>query len=526
LSINLRSSSTGNARFDNIIVRQITSPEPILSAGVEQTNAATSFVDCGTLSSAGTYTLTQNISSDGTCFTIGANNIIINGSGYTINYSKTITGYGINGSNGFDNITIMNLNILQNSTQSNSFAVYFTNSSNITLQNNTISTYASDGRGVNLLTSKYIRILNNTITTLNGYGVYMESSNTSNSSDNDILTYGGSGYTFYLLDSSSNNIFNNNLSTLGIGSDTLYIQNSNLNSFSTNTVLASGLNSWGIYLTSSHLNNMSRNNISVSGSGGRGILLQLSNNAKISDNILVTTFPSNAHGIYFDRSVNNSITGGSIITNSSYDYFLANSDKTNNFTNTNFTTSKKIWLDDSSSGFNYNNETNGNIWLKTNISAASSINRTLINWTQLDMRWNDISSANINISYNITGLLALTNYNVLNGTTTQMITTDANGALGVKIILMSNIPTNLVVSNISEGVLTSCTCPTINTNWAVSLSDYCVISTDCNIGTGNITFIGTGNITIDGALITFKNMGALPINQRGFLRNNWRMRQG
>lgn len=72
----------------------------------------------------------------------------------------------------------------------------------------------------------------------------------------------------------------------------------------------------------------------------------------------------------------------------------------------------------------------------------------------------------------------------------------------------------------------SCSCPSLNTNWAIALSDYCIITADCNIGTGNITWTGSGNITNDGALITAKSIAALPASGKGYLKNNWRFRVG
>jgi hypothetical protein len=38
----------------------------------------------------------------------------------------------------------------------------------------------------------------------------------------------------------------------------------------------------------------------------------------------------------------------------------------------------------------------------------------------------------------------------------------------------------------------SCTCPASNTNWAIAMGDYCNITANCNLGTGNLTFTGTG----------------------------------
>jgi len=41
----------------------------------------------------------------------------------------------------------------------------------------------------------------------------------------------------------------------------------------------------------------------------------------------------------------------------------------------------------------------------------------------------------------------------------------------------------------------SCSCPSVDTNWEIDLEDYCFISSNCNIGTGNISFIKKGYLT-------------------------------
>ena len=59
---------------------------------------------CGVLNTPGaTYTLTGDVNSSGTCFTIGADDITLDGAGYTVNYSMTNAGYGISDSGGYDN---------------------------------------------------------------------------------------------------------------------------------------------------------------------------------------------------------------------------------------------------------------------------------------------------------------------------------------------------------------------------------------------------------------------------------------
>lgn len=50
----------------------------------------------------------------------------------------------------------------------------------------------------------------------------------------------------------------------------------------------------------------------------------------------------------------------------------------------------------------------------------------------------------------------------------------------------------------------SCSCPSINTNWAVNMADYCVLSTTCNIGTGNLSYTGCGYLTINASVTVAK----------------------
>jgi len=41
----------------------------------------------------------------------------------------------------------------------------------------------------------------------------------------------------------------------------------------------------------------------------------------------------------------------------------------------------------------------------------------------------------------------------------------------------------------------TCTCAGVDTNWEIDLSDYCVLKTGCDLGTGDLSFTGTGNFT-------------------------------
>lgn len=53
----------------------------------------------------------------------------------------------------------------------------------------------------------------------------------------------------------------------------------------------------------------------------------------------------------------------------------------------------------------------------------------------------------------------------------------------------------------------SCTCPSANTNWTISMTDYCNITSACNIGTGNLSFTGAGYCNISNT-ITANKRGA------------------
>lgn len=48
----------------------------------------------------------------------------------------------------------------------------------------------------------------------------------------------------------------------------------------------------------------------------------------------------------------------------------------------------------------------------------------------------------------------------------------------------------------------TCTCPGLNNNWEIDLSDHCDITTSCNLGTGALTFTGSGYTTINAEVNT------------------------
>ena len=333
---------------------------------------------CGTLSlSNKIYTLTTNISSTDTCFTISANNITIDGDGYTINFSTVSTGYAINGSDGYDNITIKNINIEQYLVTDYSYGIKLVGTDNVLINNVSINVKGALSQGIYLVGSA-------------------TNSNISDSNITSSATGSGSfGAINLYYDQSNNYLINNIIKKTGSGD--------------------------GSALKISDLDNTTVYNNEISSVNGRGI---------------------------FISSSFTNISGGNILGGLE-DYSLWNIGSTNNFTNTNFTEQKTIYFNDVNSWFNYNNESAGYIWLKTKISVASkNINRTLINWNTTQMQWNDTASADLIATYTLNGLISNTNYNFKNGSTEQIIQTDANGALSVNIALDSGTLTNLKIVEI------------------------------------------------------------------------------
>lgn len=336
---------------------------------------------CGNLNQANSvYILNSNISSTGTCFTIGANNIILEGKGYTVNYTTTSAGYGILDSGGYDNITIKNLNLIQkNAGVRYAHGIYFLNVADSRIENISISTQGLSSLGI------------------------------------------------YLASSSSNYFSGFNITTSNVNADGIYSISSINNEFTVFNITTA--NSNGLYMITSNNNTISNWNISALGTSAYGIYIN--GNYNIFSNINVT---SGNIGLYINLAGYNTVKGGSVVS-SVYDYYLRNIGDTNSFIKTNFTT-RKVYLYDNISSFNYNNEINNGVWLNTtqiiSPSSNSKITRALINWSQTNTSWREKLSASRKFRYSMNGLFANTNYSVWNdGIIVFNLTTNGNGNLPV-----------------------------------------------------------------------------------------------
>ena len=190
------------------------------------------------------YYLNASVNNTGTCFTIAANNITLDCQGYQINYSSSSSGYGIDNSGGYDNVTIKNC-IIDDASTSGNDGIYFGSVNNATIYNNTVTTASSSAEGI-----------------------YLSSSNSNNITANTITTTSGTSEGLYLASSISNIIDGNTITTTcyphcyPVSLD----ENSDNNIIKNNTISSNQNLAYGIYLNGADSINMTGNIISVTAS--------------------------------------------------------------------------------------------------------------------------------------------------------------------------------------------------------------------------------------------------------------------
>ncbi|MFA6315676.1 MAG: hypothetical protein WC648_04915 [Candidatus Paceibacterota bacterium] len=275
---------------------------------------------CGTLSEDGEiYTLTQSVTSTGTCFTIGANNITLtsNSPSNQINFSTTEQGYGVYNNN-YSNVTVKNLNITTVNTSATTYDIYY---------------FGTNAKG---------NVSGNTLT--------------------------GNGWRSIILSSSSNNTLDNN-------------------------------------------------------TAGKVIKLLFSNNNVLTNNTLTS-------GIDLSTAFNNNVSGGSISSSTGNSYSL-NDSYNNVFIDTNFTT-RRVYITGPPyiAWFNYSNN-GGLTWVSSNTSTGRVILRTIINWNQTNITYDENTTFSTATShYNVSGLVQNVNYNVyVDSVLNYSLTSDASGVL-------------------------------------------------------------------------------------------------
>jgi parallel beta-helix repeat protein len=303
---------------------------------------------CQTLNSPNTvYTLTTNVSSGYTCFTIAADNVTLDCQGYTIKYASSSTGYGIY-INNYNYITIRNCNIQQaNDGISNAHGVYIESSSYNNITNVSINATGYGSYGAYLSSSSNNTFTNNTITA-NEISAYLSSSSNNTFTNNTITAY----YDGASLYSSSNNIFTNNTITSTYRFGVSLSSSSNYNTFTNNTITA---NYYGAYLSSSSNNTFTNNNISSGNS--YGVYLDSSSDNTFANNNISAVL---SYALALTSSTNNLFTYNTITTPvnfGAYLFFSSNNTFTNNFITS--MTEAGVYLYESSDNTFYNNLING-----------------------------------------------------------------------------------------------------------------------------------------------------------------------
>jgi hypothetical protein len=238
----------GSLEFDWIVDPYIDTGELIQSVD-----------DCGDLNTTNAvYTLTQNVTSEGTCFNVLANNVTLDCGGHMINYSTGgVLGYGVNVS-GYNHPTIRNCVIKEGViTTSEKFGIRFSSVNHGSIVSNTIRT-----RGSNSDSIRFISSANNTIL------------------GNDIVVTGGGSliYPVYIMSGINNNVSYNLITVTNNGYGIRLASSSNY--ISSNIITNADSTSWGI-IASANLNVIINNSILSSAGGGisiSGELHELTNN--------------------------------------------------------------------------------------------------------------------------------------------------------------------------------------------------------------------------------------------------------
>ncbi|MBT4824763.1 hypothetical protein HN695_04160 [Candidatus Woesearchaeota archaeon] len=239
--------------------------------GFSNYTTVTTDVSCGTITTSQTMNL--NVNATQTCFNIGADDLVLDCAGFTINYSTNgLIGFAVNNT-AYNNLTVKNCIIIKgNSSGDETEGIHIENTSNSIIQNNTVTTTGADSVGINIgeLGSNNL-VENNTVTTIgvDSFGIIVDSTD-NNVSNNTVTTSGTDSYGIYL--NGDRNIVNvNTINTTGTDANGIEVEDCADNLIFDNVI--TGLSSYLIGLEPKGggiMNNVLTNN---TGSSGLGSLL-------------------------------------------------------------------------------------------------------------------------------------------------------------------------------------------------------------------------------------------------------------
>lgn len=249
-------NETSNETVGNETNESIPPPAGFDILGGDYGIQATTLTQCQQIAASGDYILDRNVGSAGTCFNISANDVSLNCNGYTINYSQSAVGYGINIS-GFHAV-VRNCRINHtDSSYGNSHGIYLEKTWNVTLDNVFVNTIGDQSSAIRF-SEVNNSWLNNSVVRGNG-------------TDNWVV---------YVTDTKTCN-FNNNSINVSSGAIALggiaVLDSGTYNNYTRNTILTEYENSVFVPLGT---NGLIANNTIKGGPGGGTAILFLGTNTK------------------------------------------------------------------------------------------------------------------------------------------------------------------------------------------------------------------------------------------------------
>ena len=185
------------------------------------------------------YFLASDLEANGTCFTVNASNVTLDCMGYTVNYSRSQSGYALV-DEGNPRVSVRNCVFQQATNFSDSYGVLLREVDNATVVNNSIVTTSSNSIGILCSLSSGATVANNSVyaSGIDGIGILINFSD-SNEVNSNIFSVEGSTAAGVLLNfSDSNRIEENTISS--DNASALNVSFSSSNMFIGNTIYLSG----------------------------------------------------------------------------------------------------------------------------------------------------------------------------------------------------------------------------------------------------------------------------------------------
>ncbi|MEM4369084.1 MAG: right-handed parallel beta-helix repeat-containing protein, partial [Candidatus Woesearchaeota archaeon] len=220
-----------------------------ISVTTSKVSEAITLSSCQAITTPGSYTLAQNVSSTGTCFQIQTSNVELDCAGFTIIYSISSTGQGIFASN-VNNISIRNCRVIEgNNLIGPTDAIGLNGVRYSRIENTFTQAAGQNSRGIFLYAGSNFNVLNNVTARAGGYGMFFSGSsniNLTNSVAEALFPfYGDAIYTDY-----ANNFLIKNTMAIGQGIGLNLFSSSN--GFRVINVTASGRGGGIIFVASNN----------------------------------------------------------------------------------------------------------------------------------------------------------------------------------------------------------------------------------------------------------------------------------